>query len=122
MHPILLVLAALGLTLAVELPAAACLGLRTRGALAAVALMNVITNPVLNVGLLLTWRLAPARVASPAGAAVTIAAGECAVVAGEIRLLRWSSPSSSAGLAGRCVLLNAASAGIGLALWQVLPA
>jgi len=109
-------LAALALTEAVELSLAALLGLRTRRALATVALINLLTNPVLNY---LGWLLArfgdwPGRAAT---AIPVLLAAEAVVVIVEWRLLLWVLGGSPRRMLLVSLALNAASAGAGLVLW-----
>jgi len=108
-------LAALALTEAVELPLAALLGLRTRRALATVAFINLLTNPVLNY---LGWVLARfVDWAAPATAILVLLAAEAVVVIVEWRLLLWVLGGASRRMLLVSLALNAASAGAGLVLW-----
>jgi hypothetical protein len=108
--------APLALTLAVELPVAAALGLRDRRSLAAVACVSLITNPVLTwTG----WALAQvvAWSASPAGALAFLVPAEIAVVVVEWRLLVWALGGSPRRLLLISAVMNAASALVGLVFW-----
>jgi len=114
--PALQLLAALALTEAVELTMAALLGLRTRRALATVALINLVTNPVLSF---LAWLLA--RFVDWAGGTATaipvLLAAETVVVLVEWRLLLWVLGGASRRMLLVSLALNAASAGVGLVFW-----
>lgn len=115
----LLLVGCLVLTEAVEVPAAAALGLRGRAALGAVALVNMISNPTLNLCLLTLWHLVPELAGKGAGALLLVAVCEVGVVTVEWALLRATLPGSAAGLLPRCVLVNAASTGLGLLVWPL---
>ena len=109
-------LAPLAFTLAVELPVAAALGLRSGRALAAVACVSLVTNPLLTLaGLLLSraydWS------ASPAGALAVVLPAEVAVVLVEWRLLLWALGGSPRRMFLVSAAMNAASALAGLAFW-----
>jgi hypothetical protein len=104
------------LTLVVELPVAAALGLRSRRALAAVACVSLLTNPLLNyAGLLLAqvvdWP------ATPASALGFIIPAEIVVVVVEWRLLVWALGGDPRRLLLISAAMNAASALAGLVLW-----
>ncbi len=116
MSPALQLLAALALTEAVELTVAALLGLRTRRALATVALVNLVTDPVLNY---LGWLLARFGewAAAPATAIPVLLAAEAVVVLVEWRLLLWVLGGASRRMLLVSLALNAASAGAGLVFW-----
>jgi hypothetical protein len=109
-------LSALALTLAIELPLAAALGLRTRRSLLTVALINLITNPLLNfIGLVLArfWDWG----AAPASAMPVIITAEVVVVLAEWRLLLWVLGGSSRRMLVVSLALNGASAAAGLIFW-----
>ena len=104
------------LTLAIEVPVAAALGLRTGRALLAVACVSLATNPLLNyAGILLAqaWDWS----ASPATAAAVLVPAELAVVLVEWRLLVWVLGGPSRRLLLVSVAMNAASALAGLVFW-----
>jgi hypothetical protein len=106
-------LAALALTLAVELAVAAVLGLRTRPELLAVACVNLITNPILNVVLTLvgSWE--------PAAYFPALAVLEALVVLAEWRMLLWALSGDSRRLLLVAAAMNAASLALGFLLWLV---
>jgi hypothetical protein len=106
-------LATLALTLVVELAVAAALGLRTRRALLAVACVNLITNPPLNLLLTLVswwrpWAYAPALIAL-----------EIVVVIVEWRLLLWALGGDARRMLLVAAAMNAASLALGFLLWLV---
>jgi hypothetical protein len=107
-------LAALAPTLAVELPVAALLGLRSTRALAAVAAVNLLTNPTLNLILLALFGGTGLGAAS-AAFWPTLAALEVAAVIVEWRLLLWVLGGSPRRLLLVCAALNASSFAVGLA-------
>ena len=106
----------MALTLAVELPVAAALGLRSGRALAAVACVSLLTNPLLNFGGLL---LAQAKdwSATPATALAVLVPAEIAVVLVEWRLLLWALGGSPRRMLVVSAAMNAASALAGLVFW-----
>jgi hypothetical protein len=106
----------LSLTLAVELPVAAALGLRSGRALAAVACVSLFTNPLLTFGGLL---LAQAYdwSSTPVTALAVIVPAEIAVVIGEWRLLLWALGGSPRRMLLVSAAMNAASALAGLVFW-----
>ena len=118
MSAALQLLTALALTEAVELPLAALLGLRTRRALTTVALINLLTNPVLNY---LGWVLARFGdgAAAPATAIPVLVAAEAVVVLIEWRLLLWVLGGASRRMLLVSLALNTASAGAGLVFWAL---
>jgi hypothetical protein len=96
---------------------AAAFGLRTRQALLAVVLVNLITNPVLNYLTILGARIAdpeqvPAKVYLP-----MLVVAEILVVATEWRLLLRALGGSSKRMLAVSAVMNAASAAAGLVLW-----
>ena len=106
----------LALTVFVEVPVAALLGLRTKLALAAVVAVSLVTNPLLNyAGLLLAQFVDWGQ--STALAFVVVAVGEIVVVIVEWRLLVWALVGSRRHLLMIAALMNAASACAGLVLW-----
>ena len=104
--------AALGLTIVIELAVVALLGGRTARELTAVALVNEITNPALNVGLLV-FRLVVVPVLRPDVAVATqwsfIGVAEVIVVIAEWRLLAWTLRADSRTWLLRSVAMNATS-------------
>lgn len=115
MNEVLSLPLALGLTLSVEVPLAAALGLRTRRALAAVALASIVTNPLLNYAALVAARFALAT--SLASFWPWLLAGEAVVVIVEWRLLVWVLGGDRLRLLLVSLAINAASALAGLAFW-----
>lgn len=114
LHPFV---AALLLTLAVEVPLIALLGARmgvTRRTLVAAVLINTLTNPVAILAIVASSVLVAAR--APGALPVAVVAVEAAVVATEWFLLRatlgWPSRRSLA----VSLIVNAASFGVGLAV------
>lgn len=108
---------ALLLTLAVELPAAALVfRLRSRRELSRVALVNVLTNPVMNLLLALEMTLAGSDSIADPWSAVTLAALELAVFIAEWALLARLLPERRALAPAISGVLNAASLAVGLAL------
>lgn len=107
---------ALALTIAVELPVAALLGLRSRRAMAAVALVSVVTNPPLNLALFALALASPAFAEDTVGYWIAVATLEVAAVLAEWRLLLWVLGGSSRRMLGVSVAMNVASFGAGLAL------
>jgi hypothetical protein len=106
----------LALTVVVELPVAALLGLRTKLALAAVVAVSLVTNPVLNYAGLLLAQVMDWGQSAPL-ALVVVAVGEIVVVIVEWRLLVWALGGSQRHLLMIAALMNAASALVGLVLW-----
>ena len=105
------------MTLAVEVPIAAALGLRTKRALLTVVLVNLLTNPLLNYAGLLVgqfddWAARPATVIVPA-----LVAAESLVVLAEWRLLLWVLGGESRRLLLASLAMNAASALLGVVFW-----
>jgi hypothetical protein len=104
--------AALVLTIAIELAVVALLGGRTARELIAVALVNAITNPTLNLALLLlranvSTALSPGVAASAEWA--FIGAAEVVIVLAEWRLLVWALRADSRTWLVRSAAMNAAS-------------
>jgi hypothetical protein len=108
----------LALTLAVELPVAAALGLRDRRSLLAVACASVATNPLLNwLGIVLATRW---DWAGSAGSSVAfLLPAEVAVVLAEWRLLVWALGGDSRRLLLVSAVMNAASALVGVLVFWV---
>lgn len=105
------------MTLAVELPVAALLGLRTRRALLTVVLVNLLTNLLLNyAGILVAqfddWAARPATVVVSA-----LVVAELLVVIAEWRLLLWVLGGGSRRLFLTSLAMNAASALVGIVFW-----
>jgi len=112
----LVLLRPLALTLAIELPIAVALDVRTRRGLTAVALVNVVTNPVVNIaGIALAGVVAWS--ASVESALPTVLAFEVAVVLVEFLLLRSVLAISSRRAFGLSLAMNSASALAGLVFW-----
>jgi hypothetical protein len=107
---------ALTLTIAVEVPVAALLGLRSRRAVAAVALVSVVTNPPLNFVLLALGLALPGFAENAAAYWLTVAALEVLAVLAEWRLLLWVLGGESRRMLVVSAAMNAASFGAGL-LW-----
>jgi len=105
-------LVSLVLTIVVEVGIAALLGWRMRAELLAVVLVNVLTNPVLNVALDFAYR------ASPAAYWPALAAGEIAVVLVEWRLLMALTERESGETLRMAIAINVVSLLVGfLLLW-----
>jgi len=102
-------LESLGLTLAIELPVAALLGLRTRTTLLVVVLINLMTNPALGYLLLVGHRFD----FGSAAYAVTWLVGEALVVVVEWRLLVWALGGRQRRLLAVALVMNLASALVG---------
>jgi hypothetical protein len=107
----------LGLTLAVELPVAALLGLRSRRALSVVALVNLITNPLLTYLLAAAARAGSWAVYPASGSVVLFVVGEVTVVFAEWRLLLWALGGARSRMLGISLAMNAASALAGILVW-----
>lgn len=105
---------ALALTIVIEVPVAVLMGLRGGRAVASVTLVNVVTNPVLNliVLALVAWVPAVAYLPSVYWSVVTLL--ELVVVVVEWRLLLWALGGSSRRMLLTSVVMNAASFGAGL--------
>jgi hypothetical protein len=112
---------ALALTIAVEVPVAALLGLRSRRAVAAVALVSVVTNPPLNLALFALALTASAFAENPAAYWPTVALLETLAVLAEWRLLLWVLGGESRRMLGVSVAMNVVSFGTGLALSFAVP-
>jgi hypothetical protein len=111
-------LAPLALTLAIELPVAAALGLRDRRSLLAVACVSLITNPILTLtGWVLALRWDWASSAGSSGAFLLPA--EILVVLVEWRLLLWALGGSPRRLLLVSSVMNAASVLAGVLLFWV---
>jgi hypothetical protein len=104
-------------TLALELPVAVAFGLRTRQALLAVVLVNLLTNLLLNYLSVLSAHL----VDWPHGPTVSIAgiilASETVVVLAEWRLLTWALGEPSRRMLALSACMNAVSALAGIVFW-----
>jgi hypothetical protein len=107
---------ALVLTIAVEAPAAALLGYRTRHAIAIVALVNVATNPPLNFLLNVIMLYARSRSLADPPALVALVLLEVAVVLVEWRVLAWALPDLRRRALPVALAMNAASLAVGLAI------
>lgn len=95
---------------------AAALGLRSTRALAAVACVSLLTNPLLNFGGLLLAQAYDWSATTGSALAVVVPA-EIAVVIVEGRLLLWALGGSPRRMLLVSVAINAASALAGLVLW-----
>ena len=104
--------AALMLTIAIELAVVWALGARTPDELWAVTLVNLMTNPALNVGLFVV-RLTVVPALQPSAAALAqwlfVGVAEVVVVLVEWRLLVWTLRAESRTWLWRSVAMNAAS-------------
>lgn len=96
---------------------AALLGLRTPKALFVVALVNLITNPLLTYLLLVAGHLAGWGGRTPSGYVALLITGELVVVVAEWRMLLWALGGSPARMLRVSVAINAASALAGILLW-----
>ena len=98
---------------------AALLGLRSRTALLAVALVNLVTNPLLTYALLVAAHLAGWGTRATAGYVVALIVGELLVVLAEWRLLLWALGGSPLRMLKVSVAINAASALAGILVWRL---
>ena len=96
---------------------AALLGLRTRTALLAVALVNLITNPLLDYVLMVARHLAGWGTRPTVASVAVLIAGELLVVVAEWLLLLWVLGGSFARMLRVSLAMNAASALAGILLW-----
>ena len=107
---------ALALTLAIELAVAALgFGLRTRRELGSVALANVLTNPALNLVLMVVMALTGQRAPIEPAPLAALAALECTAVIVEWRILAWALPEHRSRALGISLTMNAASLLVGIA-------
>jgi hypothetical protein len=106
---------ALALTLLVELPVAAALGLRSRRALAAVLCVNLVTNPALNLLLASTEQTSFGGLPR-----LLIGVVEVAVVLIEWRLLLWALGGKSGTMLRTSAVMNAASWAAGVVVFSLL--
>ena len=110
--PLIQLAAALGLTIVIELAVVWVLGGRTADELGAVALVNVMTNPALNVAMLVV-RLAAPPTLGPAlvtyGQWAFLGVAEIVVVLVEWRLLAWALRADSRTWLVRSAAMNATS-------------
>ena len=95
---------------------AAALGLRSGRAVAAVACVSLVTNPLLTLGGLLLAQAFDWS-STPAGALAVIVPAEIAVVLAEWRLLLWALGGSRRRMLLVSAAMNAASALAGLVFW-----
>lgn len=93
------------------------MGLRTRRALFVVALVNLITNPLLTYVLLVASHVADWGGRTTSGYVALLVAGEIAAVVAEWRLLLWALGGSPARMLRVSIAINAASAFAGILLW-----
>jgi hypothetical protein len=107
---------ALALTLAVEVPVGAALGLRSRDALVAVVMVNVATNPALNYLYLAAAGLGLLRPLSSWVMGALFVAAEGLVVIVEWRLLLWALGGRSPRMLAVSAAMNVTSVGLGLVL------
>lgn len=107
---------ALALTIAIEVPVAALLGLRSRREISAVALVSVVTNPPLNLALFAIALAVPTFAENAVAYWLVVAALEVAAVIAEWRLLLWVLGGESRRMLGVSAAMNVASFGAGLAL------
>lgn len=96
---------------------AALLGLRTRRALLVVALVNLITNPLLTYVLLVAGHVAGWGGRTTSGYVALLVAGEIVVVVAEWRLLLWALGGRPSRMLSVSVAINAASALTALVVW-----
>jgi hypothetical protein len=104
-------------TLALELPVAVAFGLRSRQALLAVVLVNLITNPLLNYLSAATAHFVDWPHGSTASVAAIIVAAEAVVVIVEWRLLVWALGEPSRRMLALAASMNAVSALAGIVFW-----
>jgi len=111
-------IAALGLTLLVELAVAFAMGWRARNDLAGVAAVSIITNPffVLSVYILLLFF----RDLSPEPRLLFMVVLEIVIVLVEWRLLRWALKKGSGKTLLLSAVMNAASFAAGLVVFSGL--
>jgi hypothetical protein len=111
---------ALILTLVIELAVAfGAFRLRSGRELAVVALVNLATNPALNVLLTLFMALTGSTSLADPATAVLLAALEVLVVCAEWRLIAWALPERKAQALVISLTLNATSLLVGLAILAV---
>lgn len=110
-------LPALVLTLLIEIPVGMLCGLRSRREIGAVALVNLITNPLLNyIVFVLAISYSGPYAWRPGLYWGIVVFLEVLVVIAEWRLLLWALGGSSRKLLLTSVLMNAASFGVGVAI------
>jgi len=108
---------ALALTLVVELAVAAlAFRLRTRRELGVVTLANVLTNPALNLALMLVMALTGSSTIADPPALAALVVLEVAAVVVEWRILGWALPEHHDRALGMSLTMNVASLVTGLAL------
>lgn len=93
------------------------MGLRTRTALFVVALVNLITNPLLTYVLVVAGHLAGWGAHPTSGYVALLVAGELVVVVAKWRLLLWALGGSPVRMLRVSVAINVASALAGLLVW-----
>ena len=107
--------ASLAITLAVELTVAAALfGMRAHRDLSVVALINVATNPAVNLLLATEMAASGSRSLADPVTAATLAVLEVAVVLVEWQVVTRLLPERRASALRMSVVMNAASFGVGL--------
>lgn len=108
---------ALTLTVLIECTAAFILfGVRRPGDLGTLALINVVTNPVLNIMLALTSILTGARSLTEPPLVIALALLELAVVLAEWKLIAWLLPAWKPRALLMALILNGVSLAAGLVL------
>jgi uncharacterized membrane protein len=90
------------------------LGMRTRRQLGTVALVNVVTNPLLNVSLALAMALTRTSALSELPALVSLAALELTVIVVEWRVFAWALRMPAWRALTLSLAINAASLAAGL--------
>ena len=108
---------ALALTLAVELAVAGLVfHMRTRRELGIVALANAITNPTLNLALMLVATATGSRTLADPAMLLALVVLEGTAVLVEWRIFAWALPEHRDRALGISITMNAASLALGLAL------
>jgi hypothetical protein len=107
------------LTLALELPVAVAFGLRTRHALLAVVLINLLTNPLLNYASIVAQHFTGWADGSAASIAVILLVAESVVVIVEWRLLIWTIAEPSRRMLSLSLCMNGVSALAGIVFWLI---
>ncbi len=109
---------ALGLTLIIELAVAAgVFGLRAKHELAVIALVNIATNPALNIILTFAGLLTGSRSLADPPMNVILAGLEILVVLVEWRLIAWALPDRRKHAFIISLAMNATSLAVGLLLF-----
>jgi hypothetical protein len=105
--------------LVLELPVAVAFGLRTRRALGAVVLVNVLTNPLVNYLIVVTDRVTGWADGSTASIVVILVVAEAIIVVVEWRLLTWALREPSGRMFRLSLCMNLVSALVGAVFWVV---